>query len=245
MTAKEKFEKRLVELGLMDEWKQQCGYGKVGKELEDGRIVILVHEFDGDGYSEETFPPYNILREDEKFQRECWKEFSVHDNGEFVKDLACWLRKCTDKCPLYPVEIFFVADHLSEGSVDFTDDPVEEPEEKAESKVYEKWFGETLDNLVNCAVDSIFNQKQALITAIDHQFHQGCQIPDGFAPYPGWGASSFIGYRYCPEAGDTIKLTLVDGALEVRIHGYDGEDAYVSLLGVPIEVLIRIYRKMC
>ena len=91
MTAKEKFEARLKELELMEEWKKQGECGKVAVEREDG-IILLVHENDEDKFTEEHFPTFNELRKNPKFVEECKEEwYTDWDDDRFVRNLACWL----------------------------------------------------------------------------------------------------------------------------------------------------------
>lgn len=127
MTAREKFEARLKELGLYDEWKT-CG-DKVGKVMEDGSIVILIHYegTEGDPYNEIHYPSFEELWENESFKKECMSDFFEHDDDKFVASLARWLEYgpgCGYECPLFPVDVYFPANGLETESIEFKDDPI-------------------------------------------------------------------------------------------------------------------------
>ena len=70
MTASEKFEARLHELGLYNDWVEQGGLGRVGIQLvEEEKIIILVHESEDDRYTEFTYPPIWEMEENETFRK--------------------------------------------------------------------------------------------------------------------------------------------------------------------------------
>ena len=126
MTAQEKFEARLKELGLEEAYK--ASRDKVGKVLEDGTIVILVHYpwEPGDPYTEHHFPSFDDLRESEQFVKECMDSFFEDGDDKFVADLARWLQygsECRYPCPLFPEDVYFAANGLELSWFDYQDDP--------------------------------------------------------------------------------------------------------------------------
>lgn len=111
MTAREKFEARIKELGLEKDYAID---GHVGAVLPDGSVVVLVHmdcEKD-DPYTELRYPPYEELWKNPRFRQACKEEFysSCVDNDKFVADLARWLdiHNSGDKCPLLPVDLYWL-----------------------------------------------------------------------------------------------------------------------------------------
>lgn len=129
MTAREKFEARLKELGLYDEW-VTCK-DKVGKVMDDGSIVILIHyEEDGDPYNEIHYPSFEELWKDEGFRNNCKQDFYCHEDDHFVAKLAYWLDIHTNgaECPLFPVDVYFTASGLETEVIEFKDDTAPDPE---------------------------------------------------------------------------------------------------------------------
>lgn len=123
MTAQEKFEARLKELGLEVEYAID---NHVGKVMDDGSIVVLVHIEDepGDGYSEFRYKPYEELWKDPQFREKIKKEFYVNsDDDEFIRKLACWLDIHTHwfECPLFPVDLYWAG--IDCEYFDYEDDP--------------------------------------------------------------------------------------------------------------------------
>jgi hypothetical protein len=131
MTAREKFEARLHELGLYNDWVEQGGLGRVGIESErDGEevIIILVHEDEDDKYTEFTYPPIWDLEQSETFRKKALSEFVDAGGETFVRNLIRWYVKPSCKCPLFPVDVYFLWDDYD--WFNFEDD-VEEPEREA------------------------------------------------------------------------------------------------------------------
>lgn len=108
----EKFEKRLNELGLYDEWCKQGSCGKIAKVTEDG-IIILCNEGESDKiYSETHFPPLSEMAQDDSFRLNALYEFCDHEDSDFVYRLCKWVaRPNTHACPLYPVDVYFCWEH--------------------------------------------------------------------------------------------------------------------------------------
>lgn len=129
MTAQEKFDARLKELGLEKEFGIDMHVGTV---LPDGRVVVLVHYpyEEEDPYTEIEFPPYEELWKNEKFREECKKEFyaDCDGNDEFIAKLAQWLdlHRPTDKCPLFPVDLYWLPGGFETKWFNYEDDQTAE-----------------------------------------------------------------------------------------------------------------------
>ena len=108
----EKFEKRLNELGLYDEWYKQGSCGKIAKVTEDG-IIILCNEGESDKiYSETHFPPLSEMAQDDSFRLNALYEFCDSADSDFVYKLCRWVSRPTGhECPLYPVDVYFCWEH--------------------------------------------------------------------------------------------------------------------------------------
>lgn len=233
MTAKEKFEARLKELGLWDEW--QMGAERVGIVCLDGTIIILSHYCDDDPYTEDEFPPFSELRKNENFRKECWNDFSCHTDSKFVADLARWLSGKTEICPLYPVDVYLPANGLEISSEEFKDD---EDDDEDQTMVAEN-RGE---------IDLILTQlslfRSELIDMIRVERRRGHNIPMHFDPYPGWGSLSFYGYNV---GGKTFGIDILgDGSPAIVLYEPGEDNITINLLApdFPIEVLFNIYNEM-
>ena len=121
--AYEKFEKRLDEVGLLDEWYDAGGCGRVATTTDDG-ISIFVHEGDDDAYTEFKFPPIKEMEKSEYFRMKALQEFCQHPDDEFVAQLARWAINYDNVCPLYPVDVYLLWSNPT--IIDFEDDKVEE-----------------------------------------------------------------------------------------------------------------------
>lgn len=117
----EKFEKRLHELGLYDEWLNQGKTGRIGIETSAG-IIVLVHEDHRDKYTELVFPPMSELEKDEDFRKRALENYlDVGDDYKFTGQLYMWANHPEDHdCPLDPVDVYFLID--TNLSADFEDD---------------------------------------------------------------------------------------------------------------------------
>ena len=138
-TAYEKFEARLMELGLWEDWCEQGCMGRVGAETENG-ISILVHEDEHDKYTEFTYPPMSKMQEDDDFRLKALAEFypaMPSSEDKFLKELVYWvIGPNVNKCPLFPVDVYFIWDK-AEWS-DFEDDVEDDKEpEPADEKIEE------------------------------------------------------------------------------------------------------------
>lgn len=139
MKAYEKFEKRLDELGLLEDWYDQGGCGRVAKALDD-KVVVFVHEGD-DAYTEFTYPPIWEMSQDENFRRKALQEYNYGGDEKFVRELINWYLHPNRKCPLFPVDVYLVWDNPT--WVDFEDD--KEPKSIAEY-IFSKTTEEYCDN---------------------------------------------------------------------------------------------------
>lgn len=177
MKAGEKFEARLKELNLWDEWNTVGSCGRVGKFGEECEIIILVHEGAGDVYSEIWYSPFDELRyKDDTFVSRCWDLVRETEDGEFARDLALWLMKKTNKdCPLHPTDAYFLAS-TSEYYHDFEDD--DEDDERDEAK-YQTFIEQTQDFCVWMEY-SLGVMRKKLIEAINVELDRGHNVGHDF-----------------------------------------------------------------
>lgn len=145
MKAYEKFEKRLEELGLLDEWCDVGQCGRVATETEDG-ISIMVHESDGDDYSEFKFPHISEMQKSDTFRMKALKEFCQYPDDGFVAQLARWFANKNNKCPLYPLDVYFLWDDYV--VINFEDD--EEEIESLAEYVFAKTTEEVCEYCGEC-----------------------------------------------------------------------------------------------
>lgn len=124
MRKEQKFEARLREMGLYEEWNKQGGFGRVATTIngKGGDIVLFVHEDETDNYSEIHYPSLGELREQYGFVKACILEWRNYDT-EFEKELDAWLADGSQPCPLYPVDVYFPASAFQTYYHDFEDDP--------------------------------------------------------------------------------------------------------------------------
>lgn len=243
MTAREKFEARLKELWLLNEWEVSSDT-RIAMFDEDQSIILFVHESDDDKYSEIHFPPYAELRENEEFRKECWNEFCDHDDANFVSDLALWLTKKTDKCPLFPVDVYFPGFGSRTYYHNFEDDkdePIDLELDKDEE--YQTMIAENRGqiDLIMAQLDLF---RHELVDMIRCERQRGHNIPMHFDPYPGWGSLSFYGYNV---GGKTFGIDILgDGSPAIVLYepGEDNITISLSASDFPIEVLFNIYNEM-
>lgn len=120
-TAEEKFNARLKELGIYDDWCQQGLVGRVGVETSEG-IKILVHEDEDDRFTEFTYPPMREMEKSDQFRIKALGEFypAMSDDKEFMSNLVRWVANPANKNPLFPVDVYFLwSDYTWQ---DFVDD---------------------------------------------------------------------------------------------------------------------------
>lgn len=237
MTAKQKFEARLKELGLMDEWTKQGECGKVAVEREDG-IILMVHENNKDKFTEEHFPTFSALRKNPKFVEECKEEwYADWDDDKFVRNLACWLDGYSDECPLFPVDVYFPGNEMMTEWKDFEDDENDEEEE------YQHQIADNADE-ISVMQQRLSLDKYRLVQMIKKEIRRGHNLQVGFDPYPGWGAASFYGYPYETK---TFGLDILgDDSVAIVMYepGRDNITISLSASDFPIEVLFNIYAAM-
>ena len=237
MTAKQKFEARLKELGLYEEWTKQGKYGKIAVEREEG-ITLLVHEDDDDKFTEEHFPTLNELRKNPKFVEECKKEwYRDWDDDKFVRNLACWLDGYSDECPLFPVDVYFPANAMITEWEDFEDDENDEEEE------YQHQIADNADE-INVMRQRLSLDKHRLEQMIKKEVRRGHNLVGRFDPYPGWDSHHLCGYEI--ENKTMVVEEMADGYMALALYqdGYDTERLHLSASDFPIEVLFNIYKAM-
>ena len=119
-TAEDKFNARLKELGLLDEWESVGCIGRVGTENNEG-IFIMVHEDSKDKYSEFKFPSMSEMSESDDFRMRALAEFHDHPDNDFIRKLVDWVVCPSRKeCPLFPLDVYFLWDDAQ--VTDFEDD---------------------------------------------------------------------------------------------------------------------------
>jgi DNA-directed RNA polymerase subunit RPC12/RpoP len=101
---------------------------------EEDKIVILVHESENDEYTEFTYPPIWEMEHSETFRKKALSEFVDAGDETFVRNLTRWYVKPSCKCPLFPVDVYFLWDDYD--WFNFEDD-VEEPEQEASEQTCE------------------------------------------------------------------------------------------------------------
>lgn len=237
MTAKQKFEARLKELGLYEEWVKQGECGRVAVEREDG-IILLVHESDKDRFTEEHFPTFSELRKNPKFVEECKEEwYTDWDDDRFVRNLACWLDGYSDECPLFPVDVYFPGNQMMTEWKDFEDDENDDEEEYQSQLENNK----TQISLMQSFLKLYRNQLCGMILS---ELRRGHNLVGRFDPYPGWDSHHLCGYEI--ENKTMVVEEMADGCMVLALYqeGYDTERLPLSASDFPIEVLFNIYEAM-
>lgn len=238
MTAKEKFEARLKELGLYEEWIKKGECGKVAVEREDG-IILLVHENNEDKFTEEHFPTFSELRKNPKFVEKCKEEwYTDWDDDRFVRNLACWLDGYSDECPLFPVDVYFPGNQMMTEWKDFEDDEDEDEEEEYQSQLE---LNKTQISLMQSFLKLYRNQLCGMILS---ELRRGHNLVGRFDPYPGWDSHRLYGYEI--ENKTMVVEEMGDGCMVLALYqeGYDTERLPLSASDFPIEVLFNIYASM-
>ena len=204
MKASEKFEARLKELNLWDEWNTVGSCGRVAKFDDECNINILVHEGTGDAYSEIWRPSFEELRDtDEAFVSRCWDLVKETEDGEFARDLALWLMKKTNKdCPLHPTDAYFLSD-IDSYYHDFTDDDDADNEDEREEAEYQSFIERTAEFMAwtNATLDFI---RKSLYGAIRTELERGHNIPHNYDIAN--GQDYFLDYSFCYVEDQQIKL---------------------------------------
>jgi hypothetical protein len=144
MKAYEKFENRLRELGLYEEWLKQGSCGRIATST-DSNVIVLVYEGDGDSYTEFTYPPIHIMSQDYNFRRRALDEYKDAGDEEFLRDLIYWYLYPSNKCPLFPVDVYLVWQNPT--WVDFEDDDVAEV--STSGQLSEEEFMKQIINLIS------------------------------------------------------------------------------------------------
>lgn len=149
ITAREQFECRLEEFGLLQAWDNQGCIGRIGiVEANTNNVIIFVHEDKHDAYTEFVYPPFEELRKDSRFCLELLGELVDNCDDLFFKSVSRWIH-FGGNCPLDPVDVYFCANHLRlDETVDFEDkeeQPKELPDCVTEMNMYDpfNWLRES------------------------------------------------------------------------------------------------------
>lgn len=108
MKAWQKFNRRLSELGLLQKWDNQGGFGRIGIATPE-RIILFVHESRGDDYNEYHYLPFEELSKSKDFRMRALANFEEDENQEFVGKLYQWAKLGRGKCPLMADDVYFIA----------------------------------------------------------------------------------------------------------------------------------------
>lgn len=105
-TAEDKFLSRLMQFGLLDEWRAMGEQGRIAVETEQG-IIIFVHEDCRDRYTEFHYPPMAVMQADDGFRLRVLAEFYGEvDNKD---SLVYWvISPDLEPCPIAPVNVYFL-----------------------------------------------------------------------------------------------------------------------------------------
>ena len=146
MTASEKFDARLKELGIYDNWCQQGCVGRVGAKTDKG-ISILVHEDNDDRYTEFTYPPISEMQKHDSFRIKALNEFYVNFDfdEDFARKMIRWVANPNNECPLFPVDVYFLWNEYQWS--DFEDDENASVAEYIFAKETEKEEPEPLEEI--------------------------------------------------------------------------------------------------
>lgn len=237
MTAKEKFEARVEELGLMEEWATAPAEW-IGVETEK-EIIVFVHFDDTDHfYSEYHYPRFDQMTR-EQVDALTANFANDDEKPKFLVDLAKWCAG-NGSCPLFPCDVYPNIDPIEE--IEFEDD--EKIAEEREETEYQQTIVRNHFEIEHIKSNLKF-YKARLEDMIRTELKRGHNLQEGFDPYPGWGATCF--YGYCVDAGTkyTIKCDS-DNELYISFPDGVGEEikAFLTASDFPIEVLLHIYASM-
>jgi len=232
MKAEEKFNARLKELGLFEEWLNDND-NKVG--IDTGEEIIILY-YSEDEYSELHFPPFGCLRMNDKFVKQCKNVFYCDESYEFVSKLANWLEFGKCNCPLFPVDAFYCACGLETKIIEFKDDEPELSEEEYQNKIAE---GRGTIDVIRKTLD-VFRSE--IIELIRMKFNQGHNIPSDF------GIANLFDIK---ELGEFYisnhKTAIIQPCEHLYIEASNNAESFCIVLNrkdFPIEVLIEIYKQM-
>lgn len=205
MTKEQKFEARLTEMGLLNEWNKIGRMGRVATTDANGNIILFVHEDETDAYSEIHYPPFQVLRQNYKFVKNCILEWKGYDE-EFEKKLDDWLAygMCSETgCPLDPVDVYFPADGLQTSYEDFEDDDLFQGTVARLSSFFQEGFkGETVE---------ILNAEQA-------EELNGCSEPL-YATLVGWDGQRAVIVHFGINGDWTKAVTITEDAFNNTAGG--------------------------
>lgn len=227
---------RLEEEGLYEEW--LAARSHVAKFKEDGGIILFTHyDWDSkDGYWEFHYPPFNEMRKNESFVREC-KSFYDGDD-EFVGKLAKWLEGVTDECPLSPVDAYRPGAGLETKVVEFMDDP-----EDIEEKTYQSVIDYYAD-VIPTFETQIAGMGKVLYGAIHTELDRGHNLQEDYVERSFGGLDWFLDYYV--GLVESVKV-VVGSEDELGIECKQDNETFVVPLGdgrIPVWFLIEIYENM-
>lgn len=203
MTAREKFIARLKELGIYEQWLKE---DHVGKVLDDGTIVVMIHvDTDPtDTYTEIRYPSYENVRKNPKSCRKLKEEFYGQGEPEFVAKLAYWLDLPDGKseCPLFPVDLYWAQ---VEGADWFNYEDDEDEEE------YQAFVEKTAE-FAGWALNTLDHIRSVVCDAVKTELRRGHNLPSGYSVEN--GQDHFLDYSFCYVTEEKVELK-ESGALVV------------------------------
>lgn len=239
MTAKEKFEARVDELGL--DWNSINNGGFDGVET-DKEIIVLVHYDHNDRfYSEYHYSRFDSMTRGQidTLTAHFASEYNWEDGGtnrEFVTKLALWCAGA-GSCPLFPCDVYTNIDPIEE--IEFKDDEPEGDEEVQYQIQLE-------NNKAQIALIRQFQKlhKKQLVEMIRMEHSRGHNLFSDFDPYPGWGSYYLCGYSI--ENHTMVVEEMNDGTMVLALYqeGWDTVRLPLTADDFPIAVLMEIYASM-
>lgn len=238
MTAKEKFEQRLNQFDLADEWSAIGCIGKVATLDHNGNILLFIHEGSGDGYTEIHYPSYNSLRAYPEFVKACSKTFvTLDDDATFATKVGRWLLGVTDECPLDPVDIYaVVGEDYNEIYHEFEDDADEDKEEEEYQANIQKY-----SEFCGWALSTLSYIRSTLYDAVRMELGRGHNIPDAYDVAN--GQDYFFDFSFCHV--DTQKVVATNGVLYVVCYENGGKTSFeIPFDSLSEEAVLDIYESM-
>lgn len=237
MKAREKFEARLKEFGLLDEWKKEAGFGRIG--IEKGEIIVFAHMGADDDYTEDHFPAFNVLYNCEDFRKECL-EYAMKDveDKKLTIQILGWLLDKSMPCPLDPTDItFFVASHCL-GGITFYDDEESDLEPEPEKTAFEP--SPMAGTVMNMDREMHFLMEGLIRDA----YRAGYSFPEDYDLGIVGDPSTLCGYDI-DEGGLQLKETPSGNMVLEITRGLDkGNVLCLAANYFPLYVLFNIYNQM-
>ena len=183
-TARQQFEERLEHFNLMQDWNNQCSFGRIGKDLDGEGVVIFIHESEEDGFSEYHYPSFSELRDDSNFVQNCLKEFSCVED-EFILSMVRWFTYESTENPFDAVDIYFPADTFKlNSSVEFHD-LYEEVPDVSIITAKEQWEEDSKNAKTSATLDngSIYKVEVTEQAITFYVFKGDCYTKSVFPPF--------------------------------------------------------------